>query len=158
MELRHHHLPPWLEASRTRLSEKWLRLGRRLVCRIKRFGLDRALSRGEDPSADPLLGQRAEQLLSARMRRGLAADLRDLVEQAAHSPGLSAIVPVAPAVKSSRGSILAIAERLESDRAVGVRGVAMVQLMLCDSTSPFWSGTATELEHELKEVMVGLGG
>ena len=93
--------------------EKWLRLGRRLVCRIKRFGLDRALSRGEDPSADPLLGQRAEQLLSARMRRGLAADLRDLVEQADHSPGLSAIVPVAPAVKSSRGSILAIADALE---------------------------------------------
>ena len=125
---------------------------------MKRFGLDRALSRGEDPSADPLLGQRAEQLHSARMRRRLAADLRDLVERADHPAGLSAIVPVAPAVKSSRGPILGIAERLESDRAVGVRGLAMINLMLRDSTSPFWSGTSTELDDALKEVMMGLGG
>jgi hypothetical protein len=132
-------------------------LARGLACRVKRFSLDRALSRGQDPSSDPILAQRADQLRSVGVRRSLAADLRDLLERADQPVGLSAIVPVAPAVMSSRDPIRGIAERLESDRAVGVRGVAMVNLMLCDSTSPFWSGTTKALEDALEAVMIGLG-
>jgi hypothetical protein len=157
MEMRHHHPPLSLTQSRTWLSESRRRLARGFACRVRRFSLDRALSRGEDPSADPILAQRAEQLRSPGMRRGLAADLRDLVERAGQPVGLSAIAPVAPAVKSSRGRILGIAERLEGDRAIGIRGVAMVHLMLCDSTSPFWSGTTEALEGALDDVMIGLG-
>jgi hypothetical protein len=157
MEMRHHHPPLSLTQSRTWLSESRRRLGRGLACRVKRFSLDRALSRGEDPGSDPMLAQRADQLRSAGMRRGLAADLRDLVERADKPAGLSCAAPVAPSVRTLADTVLRIARRLETDPGVGVRGLAMISLLLRDDSSPFWSGTEEELEDALKAVMIGLG-
>ncbi len=133
-------------------------LARRLAARIRRFGLDAALAEGEDPHHDPLLACRAEQLCSAKQRKRLAGALRAAVRQADRAVGLTAAAPVSPSVRAVRIPLLTLAARLETDPAVGVRGIAMTSILVTDGASPlFGSSTVAQLEDEVEAAQIGLG-
>ncbi len=152
MELRDHHLHLSLPSAQTPFS-------RRLAARIKRFSLDRALAAGEDPHSDPLLACRANQLGSASSRRHIAAALRGVVHEADRPVGLSASVPTSPSVRALRDTVLTLAARLETGRAVGVRGLAQTNMLLTDPVSPlFGPSTVDELKDALEDAMIGMGG
>jgi hypothetical protein len=151
MELRHRH-PPLMSPG---LQHP---LARRLAAWIRRFGLDEALAAGEDAHADPLLACRAEQLRSARQRKRLARTLRTAVREADRAVGLTAAAPISPSVRAVRVPLLTLAVRLETDPAVGVRGIAMATQLVTDGASPlFGSSTVAQLEDEIEAAQIGLG-
>lgn len=152
MELR-HHLPPLL------LAGHGDPLARRLTAFVRRFGLDQALAAGEDPSRDDLLACRADQLHSEKPRRKIAGALRRAVDEADRPASLRACVPVSHSVRAVRAPLLILAARLETDPAVGIRGVALANMLVTDSTSPlFGSSTVDELEAATDAALEGLGG
>ena len=133
-------------------------LARRLAARVRHFGLDAALADGEDPHDDPLLACRAEQLCSTRQRKRLAGALRAAVRQADLAVGLTAAAPISPSVRAVRAPLLTLAARLETDPAVGVRGIAMTSILVTDGASPlFGSSTVAQLEDEVEAAQIGLG-
>jgi hypothetical protein len=94
---------------------------------LQRGALDRRIALGADPSTSPELSRRARQLTSRRCRGGLAAGIRNIVEEADYRHRLySAAVPV-----NRR-------DRL-SDDDLSPRGIALVEELLIDGGSPIYS-------------------
>jgi hypothetical protein len=116
---------------------------------LQRGALDRRIAHGADPSASPELGRRARQLTSRRTRAGLAAGLRRVVEEAdCPQRSYSAAVPVhRRQVLRERGFLVAIAEDLLSDDELSPRGIALVERLLRDGSSPLYSPTYEEALH-----------
>jgi hypothetical protein len=110
---------------------------------LQRGALDRRIALGADPSASPELSRRARQLTSRRIRAGLAAGIRRVVEEAEFPQcSYSAAVPVhRREVLRERGFMVAIAEDLLSDDELSPRGVALVEELLTDGNSPIYSPT-----------------
>jgi hypothetical protein len=110
---------------------------------LQRGALDRRIARGADLTETPRLARRARQLVSRRCRRGVAQGLRNLVD-AAEEPArsLTAAVPVQRrAILDERGLIVRLAVDLESDDRVAARGVALLERLLSDGDSPFYTPT-----------------
>ncbi len=159
MELRHHR-DLAIDARHRLAHHRRHSLTRRLRARAFTTGLDLALAGGADPQSDPTLTLRAEHLASPHVRRQLAAGLRDAVARAEHPPRLSAAAPVARiGVLHSRDLLAEVADRLDSQAPAGIRGIAAVNLLLTDGTSPLWvRSEGDELGHYLEAVAIGLGG
>ncbi len=133
-------------------------LTRRLLARARHWRLDEALAQGADPSSDPLLTCRAQQLTSRTMRHRLALGLRDLVERAEHPRRPGSAVPIARlSVTSTRDGLLELADRLDGNDSVRARGVATTNLLLTDGASPLWLRSAPrELDDAVEAALIGL--
>ena len=108
---------------------------------LRRGALDRSLAHGADPSATPELNRRARQLTSRRRRAGLAQGIRNLID-AAEEPrrGYTAAAPVQRReILSERTFLLELADDLAGDDKLSPRGIALVESLLTDGTSPVYS-------------------
>jgi hypothetical protein len=106
---------------------------------LRRGSLDRSLAAGADPAASPELSRRARRLTSRRVRAGLAASIRNVVD-AAETPGrgYSAVVPIQrQAILAQRELLLELAADLESGD-LKPRGVALAERLLIDGDSPLY--------------------
>jgi len=128
---RQHGLPhlslgsPWLRA------RVWL----------TRQTLDHRLAAGESMLASAALTRRAGQLTSVRSRRSLAAGIRRVTADAElPAPALSAAVPIQRrAILRARHGLERIAAELAADEPVRLAGIARVQLLLTEGSSPLYT-------------------
>jgi hypothetical protein len=107
---------------------------------LRRGALDRRLASGASPAETPELAARAEQVVSTRTRCGLATGLERVVA-AADEPGggLAAAAPLDRSqILASRVTLLELANDLRSPAAVRPRGVALIERLLTDGTSPLY--------------------
>jgi hypothetical protein len=121
-------------------------LALRLQVRLGGSSLDRLLAKGEDPAESPLLGRRAEQLVSTKSRHELAHRLERIVDQAEDPPRvLSAAAPLGrEAILGARAQLLALARDLRAVEPVGAAGVALAKELLVDGASPLYAPDGEE--------------
>ena len=108
---------------------------------LRRGALDRSLAHGADPSATPELSSRARQLASRRCRAALAGGIHNLID-AAEDPrhGYSAAAPLQRReILRERDFLLALAGDLLGDDTLHPRGIALVERLLTDGTSPVYT-------------------
>ena len=144
MELRN----PWLACTQRLLQP---RLVTRLLARGRRFGLDRALAEGADPTSSPLLAARAAQLVRPANRMRLAAALERLALAAEGHPARFNVVPRRRAMQVNRFTLLHLAATLRTGGLLYARGIAILELVLIDGTGPAYTdargeGLARQLE------------
>ncbi len=120
--------------------------------------LDARLAAGEDPFSSPALALRGAQLASRRMRAQLAGGLEHAWSAEREAGALSAAVPIdAEAVELARPVLDKLAEALRSRDRVGVRGVALTQLLLTEPGSPLYGSTPPgELYERAREALFAL--
>lgn len=128
---------------------------------LSRRALTHQLADGADPHGTHELAWRTQQLLSERHRGVLASSLERVVRTAEERPR-----PHGAAVSIRRQEILGQREQMrwiarqlrDSEREVGVRGVALVERMLTEGDSPLYSAYAEEsLASTLDQARVALG-
>jgi hypothetical protein len=110
---------------------------------LQRGSLDRRIARGADLTETPRLARRARQLVSRRCRKGLAEGLRNLLDAAGErTQAFTAAVPIQrQAILHEQDLILRVAADLDSDDPVAARGVALLERLLTDGDSPFYTPT-----------------
>jgi hypothetical protein len=120
--------------------------------------LDARLARGEDPLSSAELALRGARLASPRLRRRLASGLDHALRPQADAGVVSAAVPVdAAAVAVARPALEQLAAALRSRDRVGVRGVALTQLMITEPGSPLYrSCYPEELYERAREALFAL--
>ena len=120
--------------------------------------LDARLARGEDPFSSPTLALRGARLASPRLRRQLASGLEHALGCHAGGGALSASVPVdAAAVAIARPALEQLAAAVRSRDRVGVRGVALVQVLMTDPASPLYAARyPEELYERAREALFAL--
>jgi hypothetical protein len=108
---------------------------------VSRHAIDLRLAEGESILSSPVLARRAEQLASIRCRRSLAAGIRRLIEDAERpSRPLSSAAPIQRrAILRARAELERLAADLEADGPIKIEGIARVQLLLTDGSSPLFS-------------------
>jgi hypothetical protein len=111
--------------------------------RVHRQELDGRLARGADPMDSDELSLRVGQLGSARSRARLACALRGAVELADRQPepfGMPRSQVRRAEIRASRELLLELAERVDSRGPIGVEGLALTSLLICDRASPLYDG------------------
>ena len=114
----------------------------RIRARVRAHPLDAELAAGINPTRDPCLGLRAEQITQAGARRRLARGIRGAVEQS-HQPFLrptSAAPLDRRAIRSCQVQLLTLARMIETAPRPRARGVAIVRRLLLDGASPLYGG------------------
>jgi hypothetical protein len=116
-----------------------------LRCRVRwvHWKLDERLASGVDPRIEPALQARAEQLVSIRHRRRLAAWIERVVDEAdaARRPRLGVALQTArDQVAEAHTSLLFLAHVLRHAEPIGPRGVAIVDRLLTDGGSVLYVG------------------
>jgi hypothetical protein len=107
---------------------------------LRRGMLDSLLAAGADPSWDPELGLRAEQISTPRTRRTLAASLERAVSDAQRPPRWTCSAPLARrAIRKAAPELRALAARLIAERAPSPQGVALASQLLRDPGSPLYA-------------------
>jgi hypothetical protein len=140
----------------------WLSL--RLRGLLQQARLDRLLAEGADPAETAALSLRARQLQRPRRRRALAKGLEGAIVQAKRYSGSHIDSPISQEeVARAHPLLLSLAERLRGHEAVSPRGVAIVKLLLTDSTSPIFSpgwsrarAAPGELERQARAALAAL--
>jgi hypothetical protein len=122
---------------------RWRRLRLAVIASCHAGELDRQLAAGASPGAHALLAVRAERLTGRRYRMRMAAGLERAVRDAKTVPhGLSAAVsPDRREVIAARTVIATLDRRLRAPEPVSPRGVAMLESLLTDGTSPLYRPT-----------------
>ena len=111
----------------------------RLRTLSRRASLDAALAEGADPSGDPLLALRAQQLTSPSTRQAIARTIRNLLD-AADEPWYGARPPLqAQDVLAARAELLAVARRLEGPEPLSPQTVALAAQLVWDCASPVYA-------------------
>ena len=124
-----------------RLEIRRVRPADRLVAWLRSSALDRELAQGRSPDASAALSLRARVLLSSRTRRRTARALRQM-------PRFVKPAPAAIRARTFVGEQLPadafafafeeLAQRIESDSPVDVRGVALTRVLLANGAgSPY---------------------
>jgi hypothetical protein len=110
------------------------------AARWRSITLDRQLAEGIAPESDPLLAARAAQLTSRRSRHRVAAGLSGAFRTARdRRPRFTAALPAqASELLDAHAVVAALTRRLEDPGPVGVRGVAMLLMLLTDVASPLY--------------------
>jgi hypothetical protein len=108
---------------------------------LGRIRLVDELAAGADPEATPERALCAAHLVKPSHRRRLAASLEEVVDSAMEPPhGLSSSVPLArDQVRAAQPTLLALAARLRAEEEVTPRGVALVEELLRDGSSPIYA-------------------
>ena len=133
------------------VPNNWVRLG----ARVFGFSLDEHLADGEGPDANRLLGARALQLSSRRLRRSIADSWLDVLIQARQqlSPFDTRIPVIRGRVLDADDQIHAVADALLAP-LTNARGIAMASALLSDGSGPLYNpGCATDLRSALSEVL-----
>jgi hypothetical protein len=141
---------------RDRMELRRLRPWHTLVARLQAGALDRELARGDSPESCEYLGARAQQLTSARYRRGLATSLRRLLAEVDGKPSTRHFL-LRGQIAAAADELSELAERLRAPGPVPVRGVAMVCELLREGTGPLYRdhGPAS-LRHAARRAIQGL--
>lgn len=102
--------------------------------------LDRQLAAGVSAGTGAVLALRARRITTPRARRRIAHGLSGALRSAqATTVGFTAAVrPHAPEVLAARAVMAALEQRLCAPEPVTARGVAMLNVLLADGTSPFY--------------------
>jgi hypothetical protein len=121
----------------------WRRLRLTLIVRWKSAELDRRLASGMSPWHSDELALRARRITRRRSRSQLAGGLSRAAHAAQEVSGFSSAVRPHPGEVLEAGAVLsAVAQRLRAPEPVAAHGVAMVQLLLTDASSPLYCPTA----------------
>jgi hypothetical protein len=131
----------------------------RLTAHVQAASLDRLLAAGQSPDCSAVLTLRARELLNPRIRRRMARSLRRLQRRYTPRPH-AALAPVAllPAHVLSAGLALRqLADRLDGDEPVDVRGVALTRLLISEGGgSPHYLSRAYNVVRAAGEAMEAL--
>jgi hypothetical protein len=143
------------------LTARRVRLRDRVAARVRAFGLDAALMRGVTPESSPALALRAQILVGPAIRQQLAADVQQILRHARADgrPSVHAAPISHRLVRSAEPELRRLALRLLDDRAVDVRGIAAVRMLLCDGCGPLFNGphgNARELQNAVSETLDAL--
>jgi hypothetical protein len=133
-------------------------LATRVRVRLRRHKLDKRLAAGDEPNLDPLLRERARELVGDRCRRQVAESLELLLEDAGSGPRAfsSRVPPARAAIRDSRADLEAIVARLRAPAYISSQGVAWISLLLGDGASPLYGTLPThpgELRRALRTVL-----
>jgi hypothetical protein len=112
------------------------RLADRLLSRAFGASLDRRLAAGCLPEASPLLAARAQDIVSMRSRRALAANWDQLLRAAPRARGNRTISVRAARIAATEPAIREVMQRLSIPLPVTAQGVAMASILLTDATGP----------------------
>lgn len=119
--------------------------------------LDARLAAGEDPFSSPALALRAARLSSTRLRRQLAEGIEHALAGGGNGTLTAAVPADAAAVEIARPALVQLAAALQSRDRVGVRGVAMTQLLLTQPGSALYApGSPEELYGRAREALLAL--
>jgi hypothetical protein len=142
---------------RRRVRPGWL-----VRCRTawKTAELDRALAHGADPLASDTLLWRAEQLTEPALRLSYADVLQRLVGEV-DDGGLEKLSgpPLIrrDLIKANRSLLLVLAERLRGDELIGLRALAMVELLVGYGDSALYCARSPlQLKWTLLDVLAAL--
>jgi hypothetical protein len=116
----------------------------------KRSDLDAEIAAGADPSRDPALGLRAQQLTGAATRTAIATTIHHLIEAAEEPPEAWRHHSPRPplqreAVLAARAELQAIADRLCGPGEISPRVAALAAQLVWDSGSPVYADTGLSL-------------
>ena len=101
--------------------------------------LDEELARGVRPDSDPLLRERARQLLSRDERLKMAAGLGRTICQVERPALHLAQVPVrSQAVRDAVPTLAMLARRLRGSLPISPQGAAKTQILLTDGNGPLY--------------------
>lgn len=122
-------------------------LALRLRVRRRWRRLDRALAQGASPDSSPELAWRAQQLALPRTRAGLARELINLIDAAEEPLANWRAYGIDPPLRASavlraRTDLVSLAERLASDGAASIQGLALAAVLIEDPSSPIYSAPA----------------
>lgn len=135
------------------------RVRERLLVHLRAAALDRAIANGACPDSTALLSLRAHKLIGRATRRRVARQIRRTVRRARRCPDpLHQGIPICrQKVLKARATLDELADRLFSPRPVDARGVAQLQLLLCDGGGPLYCNPhADDLEQVLLEAIDAL--
>jgi hypothetical protein len=116
-------------------------LGDRLTCHIRSGRLDQRIANGVCPDSSGALALRALYLIKPRTRHQLARSLASNLAEATGPPPLrrSARIPVArPRIREAADQMRAVLTRLDQPGPIAARGVACVEILLCDGSGPMY--------------------
>jgi hypothetical protein len=118
----------------------------RIMQRLRRWELTRALADGADVLSDALLAVRARDLTGSKERRRIASGIDKLLDAAEQrSFRFSAAAPFdGAAVLEARDELRTLAAHLRSDEPVDARGVALADVLLTDTDSAVYPPTDTD--------------
>ena len=118
----------------------WQRLCVALIAWWRAARLDRELAAGASPDASAALARRAQRITGRRRRMCLAEGLARAIRDAhATTPGFSAAVrPQRQEVLAARAVLGTLERRLRAPEPVTARGVALLQALLTEGTSPLY--------------------
>lgn len=130
---------PWPALRERATRGRRIRLA--LLSRLRAVELDREIAAGTGLQTSPLLASRARSIVGKRSRRRLAGGLARVLKSVERSgPGLTAAVPPdCREVLAARVVISTLARRLRSPEPVNPRGVAVLQTLLTDGSSPLYT-------------------
>ena len=135
------------------------RLHTRLWAHLRACHLDQALASGVSPDSSAAISLRAQVLIRAAVRAGLAHSIRGLLQSAQRpSHPLNHSIPICRRkILASEASLEELAERLLARDPVDARGIAYIRLLLTDGSGPLYERPAADdLEAALHEAIEAL--
>ena len=141
-----------------RLEIRRVRPADRLVAWLRSSALDRELAQGRSPDASAALSLRARVLLSSRTRRRTARALRQMPRFVRPAPAaIRASTIVGEQLPAVAFAFEELAQRIESDSPVDVRGVALTRVLLANGAgSPYCPVLAESLFRAVNEALGAL--
>jgi hypothetical protein len=157
----HRAAPPAIDA----LSERSLwrvrpRLRVRLLSHLKAAELDQQLAAGADPLSSEQLLWRAQQLTEPHRRLEYAETIQRILAEVQQGPPQMMPGPQLAGrevIKANRTLLKVLVERLRGDGVFGLRGLAMVELLVRYGDSPLYRGLSPfELRLSLLQALAAL--
>lgn len=111
----------------------------RADARLHVHRLDDALAHGASPDTTVALGLRARALMTMPVRRQVAAGVSRVLRAATRGSAARLPVPVCrERVRTCSAELTLLVEDLLTSGPIGVQGVAMTRMLLCDASGPLY--------------------
>jgi hypothetical protein len=136
-----------------------VRLVDRFVARYRASVLDTQLAEGAGPESSLWLALRAELLVRPSHAHRLSKALKWLVMTSEGPSRMPVRAPVRrDAVRSARGELLTLADRLLEPGPLGAQGVARARVLLRDGAGPLYTASPErDLGSEVRDALYALG-